>query len=394
MRRFIAILVLLVATIPLVAQTQHQIRKIEFRSRIPTSMLLTQSALSENRTYTDADLDVAMARLRRLPFIYSAGYAIEGTTLVIEVLDEHYGFFHLDTLAQQSDGGLGSDNGFASAELGGRYYAPWGGAGEATYGASSVIGSSAYSFQYSQYGIAGSRLFFVVSAARPRSGGTQPTYMIGYPITLRQTITFTGSRTTNSDREVSGRDNLFTSKSVDREMELAWQWDTTNDPLFATRGLMLHAGRGKTSNESEAKSVTPTRVIFSTQSTIDADSWHGAAEKFWPAGHGAFSANADAQWFDEAHKVRSVSTDPWTSYSGTTRSAYAIVGYAHDFFSSVSQPTSSRRRLELGIGVTSWQSKVRGFTTKRNSKNARLGYAFRNRWGNLHVVLSYLQRIN
>jgi len=383
--------ILLTTSLSVIAQTRHPISKIEFHSRIPTSILLTQSALSENRTYTDADLDLAAARLRRLPFVYYVNYTIDGTTAIFEIADEYRGFFHVDTLARQSTGGPG-DNGFLSGELGGRYYLPWGGTAQATYGASSVIGSSAYTFQYSQYGLARTRLYFIVDASRPRSGGTQPHYEIGYPLTLRQSITLTGSRRQSSDSESSGINNHFTSDSVQHDMELAWQWNTTNDPLFATRGAAFLVGRGRTKEENHALSVSGTRVIFSNDSKTDSDYWHAGVGKFWPVGRGAFTANADAKWFDETRHSRSRSTDPFAVTGQNERTTSATAGWVHDFFKSVSELTASRRRVELAIGIQTYDFKARGITTRQNFKNMQAGYAFRNRWGNVHFVLSYLER--
>ena len=62
MKRLLAALLLCTA-LPVAAETRHQIGKIQFQSRVPTNILLSQSALAEDRTYTDQDLDVAMARL-------------------------------------------------------------------------------------------------------------------------------------------------------------------------------------------------------------------------------------------------------------------------------------------------------------------------------------------
>src|SRR5438132_6515722 len=59
MRRLIALVLLWAA--PLLAQSQHQVFKIQFQSRLPATILLSQSMLTENRSYTDEELQLAMA---------------------------------------------------------------------------------------------------------------------------------------------------------------------------------------------------------------------------------------------------------------------------------------------------------------------------------------------
>src|SRR5690242_2048628 len=70
--------------LPLLAQPR-EVSRIEVRGSVPAGIILSQSALVEGRGYTESDLDAAIARLRRLPFVHDARYALEGETLVLEV---------------------------------------------------------------------------------------------------------------------------------------------------------------------------------------------------------------------------------------------------------------------------------------------------------------------
>ena len=392
MRRFLGIVLLLIA-VPLIAQPQHQTMKIEFRSRVPSSILLSQSGLSENGSYSDEDLQVALGRLRRLPFVYNASYTIEGSTVTFDVSDEHYFFYNIDSQVSQQNGRLGGNGGFFNGVLGGRYYAPWGGTVQGTYGARSSEGDhgATYTIQYAQYGIGSSRLFFVLGVAKPTGGseGSQPRYTIGYPITLRQTITFTGFRTSSSDSEPSGQSGRFTSESTERDNELAWHWDTTNDPVFTSQGAAFLLGYGKQHINASAESTrAPGVILFSSESVIDFNNLHGAAQKFWPVGRGSVFANVDT--VRGKGTTKTVSNNHPFNQDQTQTITNALVGYAYNFFPLLSQFRDSRHRLEVSGGVQNFRSENNGNSDSTTLKNVRLGYAYRNRWGNFRFVMSWL----
>src|SRR6185436_17503266 len=104
---------------------------------------------------------------------YAANYTLEGSTIIIEVVDEYRLFYHLDTFGQIVSSG-GGGGGHVNADLGGRMYAPWGGLGRLAYGLQSESGGrgNEYTAEYSQYGLLGSRLFFTVAASRPSKSGS------------------------------------------------------------------------------------------------------------------------------------------------------------------------------------------------------------------------------
>jgi hypothetical protein len=392
MRRWLFIVLL---ALPLAAQTRHQIFKIEFRSRIPASILLSQSGLSQDHTYTDDELEIGASRLRRLPFVYSVSYKIDGSTLVFEVSDEHRVFFGIDTLVQVTGGNLGGGGGFLNAALGGRYYLPWGGLVQGTYGLESASSENhnTWTARYAQYGIAGSRLFVILEAADSLSGnsGILPRFQVGYPITLRQTITFSGFRTKSSTSERNGLAGVFeTSMDVGSEM-FAWRWDTTNDPLFATKGAAFTVGVGRTTNKNTAlATLSPTRPLFSSDSLEETNDYHLGAQKFWNFGRGAITGSLDTVGNVGTLKSRSKSTDPYHSLDRNSTATSALVGYVYNFFPSVSTFRYSRHRLEFAAGINDHSSETGTRKETSNLFNAQLGYAYRNHWLNFHFVVGYL----
>src|SRR5438552_14863855 len=169
MNRTLIVTLLCVLAAPLFAAS-HEITRIDFRSRVPAAILRSQSALAENRSYTDEELEVAAARLRRLPFVFDVHYAIEGTTLVIDVLDEHRFFYGINVQGETS--GHQTNQSTLNTGIGGRMYVPSGGVFEG--GAGDIAGSNetvgSVSAQYSQYGIAGTRAFATPSLRRSVRG--------------------------------------------------------------------------------------------------------------------------------------------------------------------------------------------------------------------------------
>jgi hypothetical protein len=394
MRRLPALLAVLLFVVPLAAQTRHQIFKIEFRSRIPSNILLSQSALSEDRTYTDEELQLALARLRRLPFVYGASYTIEGSTIVIEVIDEYRLFYHLDTLGQIVSSG-GGGGGHVVADLGGRLYAPWGGVGRLSYGIQSESGGRGNEFtaEYAQYGLLGSRLFAVLAVSKPSKSGstTHPSATIGYPLTLRQTVYVRGFKTKFSDFEPSGTSGGFSSSDKEDNVAAGWRWDTTNDPLFATRGLAAQIERGSTKTDGSAISISSSgRVVFASDHKSDTDDWGITAKNFWPRRRGAFTAAVDYLKQDGTRQFRTAPATTFTLSNVSNTSTQFTVGYAYNFFPLISELRNSRHRVEGSLGLKYFDSTTGSRKSSTSYVIGELGYAFRNRRGTFHLVLSYL----
>lgn len=383
----LAILVLVLVALPLAAQTHH-IDDIEFRSRIPEKILLTQSTLTENRSYTDREIELAVARLRRLPFVYSVSSSIEGSTLIIEVIDEYRGFLFFDAFLEgRSDTGGGS--GFASAEAGGRYYLPWAGVIKGSLGlfSESDSGGGIWTAEYSQYGVGPTRLF--ATAGVRRSGSVnepQPYALIGYPLTLRQTVFARGARTEVSETEGVG----FRRDASTSDLGIGWQWDTTDDPLFTTRGVAVNLEGARVRRDTHVVSRSGGRVFFDDEIRIDGTEWRGDADAFWPAGRGAFTASLEGQLERGDREFESNLTGVITTTDTEFRRTSLTAGYAYNFFDSITEVRRARHRLEAAVGLTEFSTQVGNRDESGDFKTIQLGYAVRSRVANIHLVLSYL----
>lgn len=390
MRRLITAIVLLTA-IPLIAQTRHQISKIEFHSRVPANILLTQSALTEDRTYSDEEIELALSRLRRLPFVYSAVYAIDGSTLVIDVADEYRAFVHFDSVLQ----GLNSTTagyGYVSGDVGGRYELKWGGVAEASFGVlgEQHLSQTAWNAAYRQYGLGGTRAFAMLGASGGGAGEiTSPRLLIGYPLTLRQTVAITASREGYSEGGQFGTAGHYTATTRLKNLEAQWQWDTTNDPLFGTHGSALSLAQGINRQTDFSESVSSTgKSLFLNDSQTNRSTTHLIAAKFWPVGRGAFTANVNSE-LGRGHLDFRRSLDiPYTRENTSTRLTNATIGWAYNFFSSPASP--HRNRIEIGVGLLDSDEKTGHFNHSDRYRTVQLGYAMRARWGSVHFVAAYL----
>jgi hypothetical protein len=386
MKRIVVVILLGIIAIPLLAQARHQVAKIDIRSRIPAKILMTQSALAEDRSYTDAELELAMSRLRRLSFVYAAHYTLDGTTLVVDVADENHFFFDFDLYGQSSTRNNPSS---LDAGLGGRTYFQPGGVFQGSVGgvaAGSEQSLASVSAQYSHYGIAGTRAFASVAITRALGGvfgdsDIEPHLIIGYPLSLSQTVSLVafhqGFHDSQSFAAISRPLRLAI---ISNTFELHWTYDTTNDPLFMTRGrtLTLFPSYAHQFHHFEGFSIHTIQVAeFKGSET----GWNADFRQFRTLGARTVllgelsgrSANVSgANTFEDRAPFHS---------SVRSSDATALVLLAHNFFDATAE-SETRRRIEGGVGYT--VEKTDGRTQKYEL--AQLGYVYRNHWGAVHLT--------
>ena len=393
--------VLLFTAFSAFAETRHQVFKIQFHSRIPTRILLSQSLLAEDHTYTDGELNLAMDRLRRLPFVYAASYTLEGSMLVVTILDEHTAFYQLDATGEGVKPG-GSD-GLVNGGIGGRRYFSSGGVVQGSLGAELTreIHRAPLRIQYSQYGILGTRAFGTAGLSKETgSEDIAPEIFIGYPLTLRQTISFNATHFTkswSSDFETSSATGQGERHTI---YGAQWAWDTRNDPWFITTGSLFSIAPQYSKDDTHFRSISRGRVVFSDETNGKTHTLDATAEKFWNyrARSTLFSA-LDLE-FHRINENTRTGTNPFMPVKKEWDLHNFRIGYAHNFFDSVDRMNVRRFRFEAAIGLVHNANitEARVFSNgihvprhvdTRNYREAQLGYAFRNRFGLLHFVASY-----
>src|SRR5687767_15527809 len=155
--RTLALTCLLFAA-PLFGQERRLVSRIEVAGNAPAQLVVSQTAIEAGRSYSDRDLEVAIARIRRLPFVYDARYSLDGDTLSIEV----------DTVTRFSANIAVSASSFpdevsGQGDIGGgaRFFAGSGGVARVTVNKFLAEGGDfrTLAADYSHYGIGGTRLF-------------------------------------------------------------------------------------------------------------------------------------------------------------------------------------------------------------------------------------------
>lgn len=360
MIRRLVVIAALLFVVPLSAQTRHRVSRIEVRGNVPARIVVSQTALAEGRSYSDDDLDLAVARVRRLPFVHDARHSLEGETLVIEVTGVTRLFGDLDA----SGVGRESDQ-FSSAAVagGGRLFL---GSGVAEARVQEFVAERsddnwAADVAYSQYGIGGTRLFATagVNYAIKRQEGVEPDpslrLLVGYPLSIRQTLTASAGDAGYSLRQpllfLAARDlrGSFDSRALD----LRWTYDTTEDPFFARRGLLITAGPSWSRSESDVDTLSVTfpglQFVFGTLSTdTTSRSLSVDAGKLWTIGsRGAiFSGLSGAVTRTHSKTSFGNSLALGVDSRFQTRSGSATLGYAHNLFDRA-RATAMRQRIEL-----------------------------------------------
>lgn len=391
MKRSLMAVLLCLTALPLLAES-HTITKIDFRSRIPANILRSQSALSENRDYTDDELELAVSRLRRLSFVYDARYHVDGSTLVIDVSDEHHFFYGVNLLGETQ---VHLHNSFLDTGIGGRFYVPSGGVAEGSIGnlAGRDENIGAANIQYTQYGIAGTRLFASASLSRSLGGvfGTtevQPALTIGAPLSLTQTLTLVAyGQGYQHESHFALVPRPLRNEHRRRALELHWRYDTTNDPFFATRGRSLEIAPGYIHDNDlfEGFSTPPLRIftehVHDNQTVLNV-----AGENYWRVLNDRTMLIGGVTARLRRHDSTTDHADFITgsTFTFTEKQAGVSLRLAHNFFDR-GEATDTRHRLELGFNYV-----FDRFAPNRDQRylETQLAYAFRNRWGTVRLVLS------
>ncbi|HJQ36805.1 MAG TPA: hypothetical protein VKB93_06685 [Thermoanaerobaculia bacterium] len=238
------------------------IERIEVRNahRVSSQLIARETLLREGGEYSEADLSAASARLRRLPFLLSADFALEKGSdrgrhvLVINVIETKPLFYLLNirpTMWDDSRRTVDNDVDFETeskdAALGFRWFV--GGRGIVHVGMSArrdrqtfTTDYTTVSVGYTQYDLFGTRAFATVNLQLPTdmAGQLSPGLVVGMPLTANQTLTLDYEDIAARDENVRAYDgNTFRKMDSQRLITLAWTYNTTNQPFVPTRGTII-----------------------------------------------------------------------------------------------------------------------------------------------------------
>jgi hypothetical protein len=393
-RRLILPLLLVLA---LPAAAQRVISRIEVRGKVPASIVLSQTALIEGQSYTDADLDVAVARIRRLPFVYEAHYTVEGMTLVLHVNAMTPFYFDAEVDAAKSSI---DDSSTAFFGGGARMFAGSGVVEARIRKATGDFDSRTLGLQYSHYGIGGTRLFAIGSIdwafTNDEVAEPDPSWSVtvGYPLTIRQTLTASVMGAGfEAERTIEGFPRPLRRANDEQLLQLRWEYDTTEDPYFARRGLLagIAATRREFDSTFEAGTIErppaqPSIITFHNEGTND-----GIAvdlQHYWPiAARGTILARADGS-FDQSDSTHQQNDLPSTNSNVETEFVRLSAGYGYNFFDS-GAPRESRHRAELIGSVSRMTYRQPTLSDGFDEKSLAVGYTYRRRWTTISMRFEY-----
>lgn len=397
MKRLIMILLLL--ALPMAAQAQRLVSRIDVRGNVPAQIVTSQTALVEGRSYSDKDLEAAMGRLRRLPFVFDARYSMDGDTLVIEINPMSRLFAELS-----ADGSGFDDRGTGSARLGGggRLFLGSGGVGQAHVAQHVFEGDHATELdaQYSHYGIAGTRLFASagVNYAVVKDGfDADPTFrvLVGYPLTVRQTLTAdlvdSGFR---SQRMIVNGPREIQNFSDRRALNLRWNYDTTEDPFFTRSGETVSVGPSLSDESSQFESYmifAPNGpvTILTNRTDRTSLSFGADARKYWATGtRGTVYAGVNLSSFRVDTDVNVIGT-PVQAVDYDGKVASVSVGYGHNLFDWASRG-DTRQRLEFGATYSRQDvDQPFGGTVTIDGTSVNAAYVLRRQYATVRLGVSY-----
>ncbi len=206
-------------------------------------IVVAESRLKVGESYGENELREAIYRIRRLPFVVDADFALHRGSrrgayelaITIEQTTPVFLSYDLEGLSALEDSnGHRTLHAVDSGSLGVREFV---GAGGLAF-ASIDKDAKSYTAGYTQYDPFGRGSFVSLSVLGSRDGhDLAPMLSVGTPLSGNQSLRADLSWE-RSDFSAEG----FTTRTDLRDVELSWIYDTTDDPLFPSRGLRLTAG--------------------------------------------------------------------------------------------------------------------------------------------------------
>lgn len=372
--------ILALAAFTVTAQTSFVIERVDVVPgvRIRPAIVRAECRLKVGHTYTTAQLDQALYRIRRLPFVTDAEYTLtEGSSpgsrvIVFNITDEQplNHNVSVDVLGIHHSGGVSSVDTLA-------YSLFTGSSGRLDTSVGGAIAGPAGSFQglnlrYSAYGILGTGAYAIVAISS--RAGLNPSLVIGVPVGLTSTIR--GSYQKNTKQPDSS-----SYGSVD------WVLDRTDDLYFPRKGMLVSVGPEWSKQRIVNDFNAGTRFYFHTDDTITRKGLAAVATPFWPLPHHfALWGRSSASRFDES----GLSNGRKTPAVKETNGAF-LVGLAHNFGDGSDDVDRTRFRLEGGVGyrIENREYGVNHFQEKNHGVDVEVGTSYRTRWGIIHFSIDY-----
>jgi hypothetical protein len=367
-------------TAAVAAQTSFIIERVDVSpgARIRPAIVRAEARLKTGHSYTTGQLDQALYRIRRLPFVTDAEYTLsEGSApssrvITFNITDEqalnhnvsvdvvgihHSGFVSsVDTLAYSRFAGPA---GRVDAALGGAISGPSG-------------SFQGLNLRYSAYGIFGTGAYAI--AAISSRAGLNPSLIVGVPVGLTSTLRGSYQKSAkNSDS------SSFSS--------INWVSDRTDDLYFPRQGMLVSVGPEWSKQRFVNDFNVGTRFFFHSDETITRKGLAAVATPFLPLPHQfALWGRAAASRFDESSLHNGTKTPKLQETNGEL-----LIGLAKNWGDGSDDIDRTRFRLEGGAGyrIRDRERSSNGFSEKDHGVEGEIGTSYRTRWGIIHFSLTY-----
>ena len=246
---------------------------------------------------------------------------------------------------------------------------------------------------YTQYDLLGTRAFATVNIKRPiaptnnETSRVTPQVVFGVPLSLNQTLTLDYDQ---SDFGVSAESR----RQSQRILTAHWSYNTTNHPLFPSRGTILTATPVVVWNDSEGFDVEPiTRKELPFTTHDRSLGLEATAARFWELNdRDSVFASAGAGFArTREHGVRVLAS---RFGPRTVDSNYGLLdlGIAHSLWTAerVAKDGTSRIEADLHYGHHVDDRFIGYVYEKLNSREGSVSWVRRNAWGTLRLGVGYV----
>jgi len=349
-----------------------------------------QSLLVAGRSYSEQEIREAVYRVRRLPFVLGAelslrdGKAPDGKQVVITV-DSNSSYFLVADVTGTYNGdaqkGQDATDWGVAATGGGRWFL--GPMGLASVSAQGFDGAGVEIGQadYTRYGLFGRGAAVKIAASTNVDRDLNDFYTgslaLEVPLTgnhsLRSTLDWFQSKSDSGG---------FRSRNESGTVGLSWVYDSTDDPLFPTRGRSALGGARYSDSKQTFQSTE-----FSSRQTSHDIGLQLAGSRFWSlTTRQSVSAAFNASW----------DRTTLAAFRETNENSLASVKLGH--------ATDLQRRL-LGSGGVDlrWENSLEVLSSRfdgpfsrewRSDARVTTGLALRNRWAITRLSFTYLDNLH
>lgn len=378
---------LLLFALPAIAQTEGQDPALDAPARFlietitvegveraaTREIVAKESRISTGNEVDEEDLRQAIYRVKRLPFVIDADFALQKGSergryeLVIRI--EMASSFFVDLTAGatwvKGDASTASSYGWYGA-AGARQFV-----GARGYAFGSIDRDRNLQLGYTQFHLFGPGSYLSAAATRnleDKNDGYSFALSAGKPITARQVLRAVGSY---------GGSEPVTSRSIAVE----WSFDSTDDPLLPTRGTTLSASAGEGDSKSSFRFSDGLLIRSEAR-----DSQIGAlARRYWPlAPRHSLWGELGGTWHDFSGSSEFFGGQRYSYKTGS-----AAVGYAWDLVrSQVGEPRNDLRLTARAQFDVLTNSESTGFYGRAFTFETALKY--RRPQGSIGLTFTYI----